>query len=279
ELEIDELLADGLLLELLAILQLGVDPLDLGLDHRAQAPDGILAPLLAGGHDDLACRLEDDGLLGRARAERLGGGLGGLAGPDDLFGARRALLLERGLLGGQLGVQLVLLAMELGAQLVLELVERDGGLATAALGLGVELGERPLARVLVNASDDVEGEVEDALEVARADIEEDPEPARRPLEVPDVADRRGQLDVAHALAADLGASDLDAALVAEDALVADPLVLAAVTLPVLRGTEDALVEEAVLLGLEGPVVDGFRLRDLARGALADLVRSGQRDAD
>jgi hypothetical protein len=45
--------------------------------------------------------------------------------------------------------------------------------------------------------DDVQREVEDALEVARADVEQDAEPARRALEVPDVADRAGQLDVAH----------------------------------------------------------------------------------
>src|SRR6185312_15216465 len=102
---------------------------------------------------------------------------------------------------------------------------------------------------------------------------------RGALEVPDVADRAGQLDVAHALTADLRAGDLDAALVADDALVADPLVLAAIALPVLGGTEDALVEQPVLLRLQRPVVDRLGLRDLALGPLADLVRAGQRDAD
>ena len=77
----------------------------------------------------------------------------------------------------------------------------------------------------------------------------------------------------------LRAGDLDAALVADDALVPDPLVLAAVALPVLRRTEDALVEEAVLLRLERPVVDRLRLRHLALRPLPDLVRAGERDAD
>jgi hypothetical protein len=45
----------------------------------------------------------------------------------------------------------------------------------------------------------------------------------------------GQLDVAHALAADLRAGDLDAAALADDALEADALVLAAVALPVPVG--------------------------------------------
>jgi hypothetical protein len=97
--------------------------------------------------------------------------------------------------------------------------------------------------------DDVQGEIEDPLEVAGADVEEDAQPRRRALEVPDVADRAGQLDVAHPLATNLGASDLDAALVADDSLVANALVLAAVALPVLRRTEDPLVEEPVLFRL------------------------------
>ena len=139
--------------------------------------------------------------------------------------------------------------------------------------------ERPLAGLLVDVGDDVQGEVEDALEVARADVEQDAQARRRALEVPDVADRARELDVAHPLAADLRAGHLDAALVADDALVADPLVLAAVALPVLRRTEDALVEEPVLLRLERPVVDGLRLRHFALRPLPDLVRAGEGDAN
>jgi hypothetical protein len=53
--------------------------------------------------------------------------------------------------------------------------------------------------------------------------------------------------VAHPVAAHACPRDLHATTLADDALEADPLVLAAVALPVLGGTEDALVEEAVLL--------------------------------
>ena len=169
--------------------------------------------------------------------------------------------------------------VDVGAELVLELGELLAGLAAATLGLVLEGEQRALARLLVDVGDDVQGEVEDALEVPRADVEEDAEAARRALEVPDVADGAGQLDVAHPLTADLRAGDLDAALVADDALVADPLVLAAVALPVLRRTEDALVEQTVLLGLEGPVVDRLGLRHLTLRPLPDLVRAGERDAD
>ena len=86
---------------------------------------------------------------------------------------------------------------------------------------------------------------------------------RQRLQEPDVGDRRGQLDVAHALAADLGQGDLDAALLADDALELHALVLAAQALVVLDRPEDAGAEQAVALGLEGAVVDGLRLLDLA----------------
>ena len=117
--------------------------------------------------------------------------------------------------------------------------------------------------LLVDRGDHVGGEVDDLLEVLRRQVEQVAQPARHTLEVPDVGDRGGELDVAHALAAHLGAGDLDAAALADDALEADPLVLAAVALPVPGGTEDLLAEEPVLLGLEGAVVDGLRLLDLA----------------
>src|SRR5581483_8535338 len=97
------------------------------------------------------------------------------------------------------------------------------------------------------------GEVEDLLELLGRHVQQIADPARDALEEPDVGDGRGQVDVAHALATDLGARDLDAAALAHDALVADTLVLAAVALPVLRRTEDALAEQPVLLRLERPV--------------------------
>src|SRR4029079_16834254 len=196
-----------------------------------------------------------------------------------LLGPGRTLCLEVRLGPGQLGVELVLGLVDFGAQLVLAGGQRLAGLAATTLGLFLERRQGALARVLVDVGDDVQREVEDALQVARADVEQDPEPARGALEIPDVADRAGQLDVAHPLATDLRAGDLGAALVADDALVANSLVLAAVALPVLGRTEDALVEETVLLRLERPVIDGLGLGDLALRPLPDLVRAGKRDAD
>ena len=94
-----------------------------------------------------------------------------------------------------------------------------------------------------------------------------------------MGNRHGQFDVAHALAAHAAEGDLDAAAVADHALVLDALVLAASTLPVAGGSEDPLAEKAALLGLEGPVVDGFRVLHLALGPGTDDFRGSDGDGD
>ena len=92
-------------------------------------------------------------------------------------------------------------------------------------------------------------------------------------------DRHGQLDVAHALAADAGEGHLDAATVADDAAVLDALVLAAGAFPVLDGAEDAFAEQAAFFGLERAVIDGLGVLDLSLGPGPDGVgrRDGNRD--
>src|SRR3546814_20114253 len=77
------------------------------------------------------------------------------------------------------------------------------------------------------------------------------------LEEPDVRDRAGQVDVAHALAAHLGQGDLGAALFAHHAAVLHALVLAAQALVVLDRPAEGGAEQAVPLGPEGAVVVGL----------------------
>src|SRR5215475_8319926 len=85
--------------------------------------------------------------------------------------------------------------------------------------------------------------------------------------------------MAHALAPDARQRHLDRALFADDALVLHPLVLAAQALVILDRPEDARAEQAVALGLEGTVVDGLRLFDLAVGPGQNLLRGCDRDPD
>jgi hypothetical protein len=145
------------------------------------------------------------------------------------------------------------------------------------LGLGEELLE--LERGLARVRHHVVLVVDDALERAGGHVEQEAEAARHALEEPDVGDGDGELDVAHALAADAGDGDLDAAAVADDVLVLDALVLSAGALVVAHRAEDLLAEKTARLGLERAVVDRLGVLDLALGPRADGLRRGDGDGD
>ena len=149
------------------------------------------------------------------------------------------------------------------------------------LGKVVILGQQlaALERGHAGFGDHVCLEVQRAFDVAQRHVEHHAQARRQRLEEPDVGDRRGELDVAHALAADLRQRDLDAALLADDAAVLQALVLAAEALVILDRPEDLRAEQAVALGLEGPVVDGLGLLHLAIRPRTDLVGRGQPDLD
>ena len=145
--------------------------------------------------------------------------------------------------------------------------------------LGLEAWQRGVATVDIDLRDHVRGEVDDLLEILRREVEQVAQTARHTLEVPDVRDRSGQLDVAHAFAAHLRACDFDATTLTDDALEADALVLTAVALPVAGGTEDLFAEETVFLRLECAVVDRLRLLDLAVRPRANVVGRCKADAE
>jgi hypothetical protein len=212
-------------------------------------------------------------------------GLVGLAERGHLLLSGLLARLEVGVLG-PLGLERGDLGLELGEAVVDALV----ALLLDRLALGehllLEVGAIGVATLVVDPGDEVGREVDDLLELLGLQLltslgahEQVGEPRPGAAEVPDVHDRGRQLDVAHALAPDLGAGDLHAAALADDALEADALVLAAVALPVLGGTEDLLAEEPVLLRLERAVVDGLRLLHLAVGPRADGVGRGQTDPE
>src|ERR1700734_3267055 len=204
-----------------------------------------------------------------------------LAGPvADLLAltvaalAKLALLVGLGARGLELGevcLQLGLAGLDVVVPALLELVPLDRDLRLQGRQVA-------LATLVVHEGDHVGGEVNDLFQVLRRQVEQVAEPRRHTLEVPDVRDRGGQLDVAHPLPAHLGASDLDAAALTDDALEPDALVLAAVALPVPGRTEDLLAEEPVLFRLERAVVDGLRLLHLTVRPLPDVLGRGQPDA-
>ena len=182
----------------------------------------------------------------------------------DLLDVTLGLALGGGQLGalGALALQLLQPVLELAEALLDVLVALGLDVALLGLDLGRDAREVLVATLVVDTGDHVGREVDDALEVLGRQVEQVAQTAGHALEVPDVGDRGGQLDVAHAVATHLGTRDLHAAALTDDALEPHPLVLAAVALPVPRGPEDALAEQAVLLRLQGAVVDRLGLLDL-----------------
>ena len=79
------------------------------------------------------------------------------------------------------------------------------------------------------------------------------------LEVPDMRYRHHQFDVPHALPAYFFLGYLNPTAIADNAFVADTLILTAVAFPVLYRPENTLAKQAAHLRLVGTVVDGFRL--------------------
>ena len=274
----------------LDLLRVEVDLADeLGDDVGAHAAPEVVAVAVAQLAPD-ALVLDD--LAGEEVLELVEGpagdvdlGLGPLPDGGDLLVGGPLAGLQLGVLGAT-GLQLGDLALEVLEPVVDVDVARALDLGQLLEELGLQLGEVVVAALLVDPGDQVGGEVDDLLQLLGLQLltglgahEQVGQPRPGAAEVPDVDDGGGQLDVAHALAADLGAGDLDAAALADDALEADALVLAAVALPVLGGTEDLLAEEPVLLRLERAVVDGLRLLDLAVGPRADRVGRGQGDPE
>src|ERR1700733_7625267 len=126
---------------------------------------------------------------------------------------------------------------------------------------------------------DVMLEIKDALEILKRHVEQKADARRQRLQKPDMRHRRGKLDVAHALAPHAAQRHLDRALLADDALVLHALVLAAQALVVLDRPENARAEQAVALGLEGAVIDGLGLFDLAVRPGQNLIGARDRDPD
>ena len=213
---------------------------------------------------------------------------------STLLGEARAhaveLLLGAALQGAQFGL-LGAVALELDGAASISLSLASSAL-TSRSAISRISSARPaqfaqvlVALVDVDEGDHVGGEVDDLLELlglqlflGRGAHEEVGQPRPRAAQVPDVHDRGRQGDVAHAVTTDLVTGDLDAAALADDALEADALVLAARALPGLLGPEDLLAEQSVLLGTQGSVVDGLGLLHFARGPTADVLGRGESNA-
>ena len=98
-------------------------------------------------------------------------------------------------------------------------------------------------------------------------------------EIPYMCHGHNQLDMTTALATNFLLGHFHSTAVTDDTLIADALVLSAMALVVLGGTENALAEETVALGLVGTVVDGFGLGNLTPRIFQNLLGRGKTDGN
>ena len=132
-------------------------------------------------------------------------------------------------------------------------------------------------RHLAGIQDDERDEIQHLFEILGRDVEQETDPGRHSAEIPDVGDGSGKLDVSHPLAAHLALGDFHAALLADDALVAYPLISSAMAFPIARRSEDLFAEKTVAFGFLSAVIYGLGFRDLAVGPFPDLFGRGDTD--
>jgi hypothetical protein len=135
-----------------------------------------------------------------------------------------------------------------------------------------------VASFIVHINNHVSGEINNLLEVFRCHIQQVAQAARNTLEIPDVGNRCGQLNVTHALTTNGGLGDLHATTLTDDAFEAHPLVLSTRTLPVTTGSKDLLTEKAILFRLERPVVDVLGLLYFTMRPATNVFGCGQANA-
>ena len=150
------------------------------------------------------------------------------------------------------------------------------------LGIQISIFGQKLARLergKAGINDDIVLEVEDAFDILERHVEQQTNPARQRFQEPDMGDWGGKLDMAHTLSADLAQRYLDTAFFAYNAAILHPLVFTAQTLVILDWPEYSRAKQAVPFRLEGAVIDGLRLFDLAERPGPDAFRAGDRYAD
>ena len=162
------------------------------------------------------------------------------------------------------------LGAHLGFELITELLER-----VEVLFVGQQLTALQSGHTRLGHHEGLE--VQHPLDVAQGHVQHQADARGQRLEEPDVRYRAGQLDVAHALTANLGEGDFNATLLTDHAPVLEPLVFTAQAFVVLDRTENTRAEQAITLRLERTVVDGLRLFHFAKRPGTDQVRRRQTD--
>ena len=147
----------------------------------------------------------------------------------------------------------------------------------AVVVLGEHLHEFQFGRA--GFDDNVVLKVNDLFDVGGLHRQQRAQTRWQRLEVPDVHTGRGQVDVAHALAANARVGDFHTTAIADDAFELGAAVLTAGAFVILFRTKNAFAEQPVFLGTVGAIVDGLRLLDFTKGPRTDVVGGSKIDLD
>ena len=138
---------------------------------------------------------------------------------------------------------------------------------------------RFLQRRLARINDDVVFVINDAFKLARAHVEHQADARRHAFVKPNVRNRNGQFDMAHAFATHSRQGYFHATAIADYALVLDPLVFSARTFPIAGWTEDAFAEKSALFRFESSIIDRLRVFDFAFAPRPHRVARGDANCD
>src|SRR4029077_14667611 len=116
-------------------------------------------------------------------------------------------------------------------------------------------------------------------ELSRAHVEHKAEARGHASVKPDVRNRHCQLDMPHSLASYPRQGHFHCTAVTNVALVFDPLVFPAGTLPITRRPKNSLAEKSALLRLKCPVIDRLRIFNFALAPRAHGIARGHANRD
>ena len=118
----------------------------------------------------------------------------------------------------------------------------------------------------------VKCKIKHLFKVSRADIKYKTEAARNTLKIPNMRNRSCKLDMTHALTADAGFCNLNAAAVTDNSLITNSLIFTAMTFPILHRSENSFAEKTVTFRFKSSVVYCFRLCYFAVRPFTNLLR-------
>ncbi len=121
--------------------------------------------------------------------------------------------------------------------------------------------------------------IKHAFDIAQRHVEHHAQAGWQTLQKPDMRNRAGQFDMTHAFTTHFGHGDFHTALLANNAAMLEALVFAAEALVIFDRAKDFGAEQAIALGLESTVVDGFRLTHFTIRPRTHFFRRGNANLD